>query len=131
MAKRNDRDARRTELLPDPDDLYFDDDLDTVTRGLPTESDYLPPEEEEAEEARPLTEGVGRIGVRMVGLPSEPEEYDDYMDDEAEEEEEAQTVYAAPRRSAAEADPDEDEYLTPRQRAMILAGSLINLTRQG
>lgn len=118
MAKRDSKDKRRTELLPDPDEMYFDDDLDTVTRGLPTESDYLPEEEDAADAPRPLTEGVGRIGVRMVGLPSEPEYPDDtdFDEDSYDEEEEAETVYAAPRRPAQE-ELDEDEYLTPRQRA--------------
>jgi len=112
MAKHNDRDKRRTELLPDPDELYFDDDLDTVTHGLPTEEEYLP-EEEAEEEPRPLTEGVGRIGVRMVGLPSEPEEpleSEDYFSEEVEE-----LVYAAPLQE--QQDEMADEYLTPRQRA--------------
>ena len=124
MANRNDKDIRRTELLPDPDELYFDDDLDTVTRGLPTESDYLP-EEDEAEQA-PLapTEGIGRIGVRMVGLGSVPDEGHATEADEAygaddeyaEADEAVETVYAAPR-SGYEAGDDAEEYLTPRQRA--------------
>ena len=120
MAKRNDKDSRRTDLLPDPDEFYFDDDLDSVTRGLPTEEDYLPSEEEAEAEAQPLpmTEGFGRAGIRMVGLSPEAEA--DALAEEAGEEdeeefEEAETVYSYSRSTYAEED-EEDEYLTPRQR---------------
>ena len=120
MAKKHGREPRRSELLPDPDDFYFDDDLDTVTRGLPTEEDYLPQDEEEAEEAElPVTEGVGRMGVRMVGLPEEaPLDDESIMEDADEEDDEevVQTVYAR-RYSDEPSDLDEEEYLTPRERA--------------
>ncbi|MBQ8201712.1 MAG: rod shape-determining protein MreC [Clostridia bacterium] len=77
MAKHHDKDKqRRKVLLPDPDDFYFDDDLDSVTRGLPTESDYLPAAEEEAPQPPPMTEGIGRAGVRMFGLPADPVQED-------------------------------------------------------
>ncbi|MGN0793458.1 MAG: rod shape-determining protein MreC [Aristaeellaceae bacterium] len=119
MAKRNHKHQPRPELLPDPDELYFDDDLDTVTRGLPSEEEALPQEDAPEEMPQTPTEGVGRIGVRMVGLPPEPESFDDAdaeeadgLDDASDEEE---LVYAAPRRPR-EAE-DEDESLTPRQRA--------------
>ena len=61
MAKRRDNDKRRS-LLPDPGEFYFDDDLDSVTRGLPDESDYLVQEEEEPEQTVP-TEGISRSGA--------------------------------------------------------------------
>lgn len=121
MAKKTARGPHRSAPLPDPDDFYFDDELDTVTRGLPTEEEYAAsdmPEEEAA--PAPLTEGVGRMGIRMVGLPAEPETLDDesvMMDDAAAtaDEEETETVYA----SRYSADPGEDEmaddYLTPRE----------------
>ena len=118
MAKKHGREPRRSELLPDPDDFYFDDDLDTVTRGLPTEEDYLPQDEEEAAAEPPVTEGVGRMGVRMVGLPEEaPLDDENVMEDAEEDEEEfVQTVYAR-RYSDDPSDTDEEEYLTPRERA--------------
>ena len=46
MAKRRDDSKRKNPFLPDPDEYYFDDDLDSVTRNLPTEEEYLPQDEE-------------------------------------------------------------------------------------
>ena len=124
MAKKTDRN-RRSERLPDPDDLYFDDDLDTITRGLPTEEEYLPQEEDaEIPEEKPLTEGVGRIGVRMVGLPADEEEaqedsipeVDDYFPEDDDEEEEPETLRASRYSARPAEDEMADEYLTPRER---------------
>ena len=69
MAKRHDNNEnkRKNPFLPDPAEYDFDDDLDSVTRNLPTEEDYLPQEPEEVVE-EPVTEGTNRIGVRMIGL---------------------------------------------------------------
>ncbi len=84
MAKRQDPNEkkRRNPFLPDPDEYYFEDDLDSVTRGLPTEEEYLPKEEvEESPADEPLTEGTNRIGVRMVGLkPDAPERTEEEYD---------------------------------------------------
>ena len=81
MAKKPANTVRRRAPIPAPDDQYFDDDLDVVTRDLPTEADYAPAEEatpvEAAPETRPLTRGVGRLGIRMVGLPTTPDTLDD------------------------------------------------------
>ena len=69
MAKRRDDSKRKNPFLPDPDEYYFDDDLDSVTRNLPTEEEYLPQEEEpEVPAEEPVTEGVNHLGVRMIGL---------------------------------------------------------------
>ena len=39
MAKRHDpkENKRKNPFLPDPDEYYFDDDLESVTGNLPTE----------------------------------------------------------------------------------------------
>ena len=62
------------------DGFYFDDDLDSVTAGLPTgdepeedEVPDLPPEEDNA----PPTEGYNSTGIRMIGLNSTRSEQDD------------------------------------------------------
>lgn len=70
MAKRHPAKdpQRKNPFLPDPDEYDFDDDLDSVTRNLPTEEDYLPHEEAETPAEAPLTEGISRTGVRMIGL---------------------------------------------------------------
>ena len=48
MAKRNNPDKRRQDLLDElRDEPYFDDDLDAITRNLPTEEEYLPADEED------------------------------------------------------------------------------------
>ena len=39
MAKKTAKGRRHSAPLPDPDDFYFDDELDVVTRGLPTEAE--------------------------------------------------------------------------------------------
>ncbi len=77
MAKRQDpKDTRRKNpFLPDPDEYDFDDDLDSVTRNLPTEEEYLPQEPQEPAE-EPVTEGTNRIGVRMIGLKPSAEDLD-------------------------------------------------------
>ena len=62
------------------DGFYFDDDLDSVTAGLPTgdepeedEVPDLPPEEDNV----PPTEGYNSTGIRMIGLNSAHSEQDD------------------------------------------------------
>ena len=67
MAKRHDpKDTqRKNPFLPDPDEYDFDDDLDSVTRNLPTEEEYLPKEPEEVAE-EPVTEGTNRIGLASL-----------------------------------------------------------------
>ncbi len=85
MAKRNEKDPQRRRMLPDPEDLYFDDDLDSVTRGLPTEKDHAEaPTSEEAPRPRPMTEGISRSGVRMFGLaPEQDEDPAEYAEDDS------------------------------------------------
>ena len=110
MAKRHDaKDTKRKNpFLPDPDEYYFDDELESVTRNLPTEEEYLPQEEQSEPEPQPLTEGTNRIGVRMIGLKPTA---DDVID---EEEDDFTPAYdagddddlTAPRRSRSVADPD-------------------------
>ncbi len=70
----------RGETPASRDGFYFDDDLDSVTAGLPTgdepeEDDVpdLPPEEDNA----PPTEGYNSTGIRMIGLNSAHSEQDD------------------------------------------------------
>ena len=138
MAKKPAKSVRRRQPLPAPDDFYFDDDLDVVTRDLPTEADYAPEEpaaDGDAQEARPLTSGVGRLGIRMVGLPTTPEDTEDadaaYVDDDAaapdapvsfgdpapddDAVEEAETVYASDYSALPEEDESADDYLSPRE----------------
>lgn len=110
MAKRHPakEQQRKNPFLPDPDEYDFDDDLDSVTRNLPTEEDYLPREEEEADD-EPVTEGISRSGVRMIGLkpaadePSGEEDFDFTPADDADDEDDDLT---APRRTTAEAADD-------------------------
>ena len=82
MAKRHDskETKRKNPFLPDPDEYYFDDDLESVTGNLPTEEEYLPQEELPPVE-EPITEGTNRIGVRMIGLKPSAEDYADMEDD--------------------------------------------------
>ena len=70
----------RGETPASRDGFYFDDDLDSVTAGLPTgdepeedEVPDLPPEEDNA----PPTEGYNSTGIRMIGLNSARSEQDD------------------------------------------------------
>lgn len=70
----------RGETPASRDGFYFDDDLDSVTAGLPTgdepeedEVPDLPPEEDNA----PPTEGYNSTGIRMIGLNSAHSEQDD------------------------------------------------------
>ena len=81
MAKRHDDNKRKNPFLPDPDEYYFDDDLDSVTRNLPTEEEYLPQEEQPEPEPQPVTEGTNRIGVRMIGLKPTADDYAEEEDD--------------------------------------------------
>ena len=103
----------RGETPASRDGFYFDDDLDSVTAGLPTgdepeedEVPDLPPEEDNV----PPTEGYNSTGIRMIGLNSAHSEQDDegidrgrrparptmefYMEDNLEAE------YAHPKRAA-------------------------------
>ena len=70
----------RGETPASRDGFYFDDDLDSVTAGLPTgdepeedEVPDLPPEEDNV----PPTEGYNSTGIRMIGLNSAHSEQDD------------------------------------------------------
>ena len=70
----------RGETPASRDGFYFDDDLDSVTAGLPTgdepeedEVPDLPPEEDNT----PPTEGYNSTGIRMIGLNSAHSEQDD------------------------------------------------------
>ena len=103
MAKRHDsKDTKqKNPFLPDPDEYYFDDDLDSVTRNLPTEEEYLPKEEEPPVEEE-ITEGTNRIGVRMIGLKPTAE-------DIAREESAFTPAY--------DADEDEEDLTVPRRAA--------------
>ena len=66
MAKRRDDSKRKNPFLPDPDEYYFEDDLDSVTRNLPTEEEYLPKEEvEEPVEEEPVEEPLLNV-LRQV-----------------------------------------------------------------
>ena len=115
MAKRHEsKDTKRKNpFLPDPDEYYFDDELDSVTRNLPTEEDYLPQEEPEESIEEPVTEGTNRIGVRMIGLkPSaeeagEPEEEFDFTPAYESEEDDDLT---APRRTSRRMPEPEPEW---------------------
>ena len=117
MAKRHDpKDTqRKNPFLPDPDEYDFDDDLDSVTRNLPTEEEYLPKEPEAVVEA-PVTEGTNRIGVRMIGLkPSAADLAGDEFSPAYDEEDEDDLT--APRRVSRnvrrEEPEDEDEDAAP------------------
>ena len=126
MAKKTAKGRRHSAPLPDPDDFYFDDELDVVTRGLPTEAEYAAAEDESAAPAeKPLTEGIGRMGIRMVGLPPEPDTLDDESvleesaadvpyDEDAEEE--TETVFASSYSAMPDEDEAADDFLTPRER---------------
>ena len=98
MAKRRDDSKRKNPFLPDPDEYYFDDDLDSVTRNLPTEEEYLP-QEEVVPVDEPITEGTNRIGVRMIGLKPTADDY-------AEEDDDFTPAYDA---------DDEDDLTAPRR----------------
>ena len=82
MAKRHDpKDTKRKNpFLPDPDEYYFDDDLESVTGNLPTEEEYLPRDEEPPVD-EPITEGTNRIGVRMIGLKPTADDLAEEEDD--------------------------------------------------
>ena len=121
MAKRHDsnENKRKNPFLPDPDEYYFDDDLDSVTRNLPTEEEYLPHEEpvEEPVEA-PVTEGMNRLGVRMIGLRgSDGAVEDDFTPDYDAEDDDDLT---APRRAARKAPAAEDPSDTMDESSPIL-----------
>ncbi len=104
MAKRHDpKDQRKNPFLPDPDEYEFDDDLDSVTRGLPTEEEYLPEEAAEEPVKEEVTEGFSRSGVRMVGLKPELDEDDFSPADEDDEDD-----LTAPRRAARTAPSAEE-----------------------
>lgn len=115
MAKRHpEKDPqRKNPFLPDPDEYDFDDDLDSVTRSLPTEEDYLPREEEASAEA-PITEGVSRSGVRMIGLKPAAGETDPEEDfgftpaDDADEDDDLTAPRRAPRTMPDASAPAED-----------------------
>ncbi len=115
MAKRHDpKDKqRRNPFLPDPDEYYFDDELDSVTGNLPTEEDYLPHEAEEAPIDEPLTEGTNRIGVRMIGLKptaADLEEESGFTPaDDGDEDEDELTAPRRTRRSYQEEAPLDSE----------------------
>ncbi len=118
MAKRHEpkENKRKNPFLPDPDEYDFDDDLDSVTRNLPTEDDYLPPEEaEEAPAPAPVTEGTNRIGVRMIGLRSSEGDADDSFTpaDDAEDEDDLTAPRRAARKAVEEAPADTTDESAP------------------
>lgn len=120
MAKRHPAkdQQKKNPFLPDPDEYDFDDDLDSVTRNLPTEEDYLPHEEEAEAAEEPITEGISRSGVRMIGLkpaadePSDEESFDSFDSSDsfdsfdftpADDADDADDDLTAPQRPAASA----------------------------
>ena len=114
MAKRHDANdsKRKNPFLPDPDEYYFDDDLDTVTRNLPTEEDYLPVEEAAAPVDEPLTEGPNRIGIRMVGMKPTAEDMpeDDFTPAYDVDEDDDLTLPRRPERNNPVAEHFQEEY---------------------
>lgn len=111
MAKRHPAkdQQKKNPFLPDPDEYDFDDDLDSVTRNLPTEEDYLPPEDDEEEADEPVTEGISRSGVRMIGLKpaaDEPSDEEDFDFTPADDTDDADDDLTAPRRTTSDAADD-------------------------
>jgi hypothetical protein len=124
MAKRHDpKDTqRKNPFLPDPDEYYFDDELDSVTRNLPTEEEYLPQEEQPEPETQPVTEGTNRIGVRMIGLKPMAEDITGDEDDftpayDAGDDDDLTAPRRVSRSMPVEEMPEEDEAVAPVTRS--------------
>ena len=114
MAKRNNPDKRRQDLLDElRDEPYFDEDLDAITRNLPTEEEYLPADEEDVPAAEP-TEGYNRLGVRMIGLPVQPESEDDSGFTPAYDTEDDAGDLLPPRRRSARQAPEASDAILSR-----------------
>ncbi len=68
MAKRKqDNNTPREDLLQDLNDAYFVDEIDEITRNLPTEEEYMPREPQAAPVDEVIPESINSMGIRMVG----------------------------------------------------------------